>query len=272
MQVYTRDLIDKAIEGRVLESPFVNEALFPNRMQFWQGVYASGPGNSDAILWVSHRKRHLAPFGDTAVDMLNVLQPAFQAGLSAVYRLDAARSAFEGAGAPAIVFGADGVELHRTRAFQDILAHDSAGGELVAAARALATRARGALLRVATLDDTAGAHTSVVTTPADEYALRATLVPEGAFSSTPGVLILVRPASRARPPAASELQEKFGLTAREAEVALLIARGATRKEIAGALGISEHTARAHTERVFQKLSVTTRAAVGPALLGAKVRP
>jgi len=61
------------------------------------------------------------------------------------------------------------------------------------------------------------------------------------------------------------LEASFALTRREAEVALQLASGATRNQIAAALGISPNTVRAHTEHVFQKLGVTTRAAVGPAI-------
>ena len=84
LQVYTRDIIDKAIGGRVIESPFVREALLPNRMQYWQGVYASGRGNADALLWVSHRKRAALPYGEATAEVLGVLVPAFQTGLAAI--------------------------------------------------------------------------------------------------------------------------------------------------------------------------------------------
>ena len=50
------------------------------------------------------------------------------------------------------------------------------------------------------------------------------------------------------------------LTAREAEVLRLMARGLTNKEIAGALDISTKTAGHHVEHIFTKIRVTTRAA------------
>lgn len=59
-------------------------------------------------------------------------------------------------------------------------------------------------------------------------------------------------------PTPAELRERYGLTAREAEVAVLLAGGATEKRIAAALGISPHTARHHTERVFVRLGVRSR--------------
>ena len=54
---------------------------------------------------------------------------------------------------------------------------------------------------------------------------------------------------------------RLGLTRREADVARLLARRATNKEIAAALGMSAHTVRHHAENVFVKLGVHSRRAV-----------
>ncbi len=48
------------------------------------------------------------------------------------------------------------------------------------------------------------------------------------------------------------------LTAREHEIAALLAQRRTNREIAAALTITEHTARHHTERVLRKLGLSTR--------------
>jgi DNA-binding CsgD family transcriptional regulator len=53
----------------------------------------------------------------------------------------------------------------------------------------------------------------------------------------------------------------WGLSTRETEVARQIALGASTKDVAGRLGISLHTARRHTEHVFAKLGVQSRAQV-----------
>jgi DNA-binding NarL/FixJ family response regulator len=49
-----------------------------------------------------------------------------------------------------------------------------------------------------------------------------------------------------------------GLTPREIEVLCLVARGASNKEIAAALAISEKTARNHVERMYAKIGVSNR--------------
>jgi DNA-binding CsgD family transcriptional regulator len=59
-----------------------------------------------------------------------------------------------------------------------------------------------------------------------------------------------------------------GLTPREQDVAACVAAGLTTKQVACALDISRHTARHHTERVFEKLGVRGRVAVTLFVLGA----
>ena len=49
------------------------------------------------------------------------------------------------------------------------------------------------------------------------------------------------------------------LTAREQEVALLVARGLTNRQVATELHISEHTAATHVRRIFKKLGLRSRA-------------
>ena len=64
---------------------------------------------------------------------------------------------------------------------------------------------------------------------------------------------------------AEHLQERYGLTRREFEVATLLAQGRTNTAIGNTLHISTHTARHHTQRVLGKLGVHSRAAAGAKL-------
>ena len=77
-----------------------------------------------------------------------------------------------------------------------------------------------------------------------------------------------RTARLATPPAAENgqvhgngalgLADKFGLSPRELEVALLIAQGFSNREIAETVRVSTHTARHHTQHVLGKLGVRSR--------------
>ena len=62
-------------------------------------------------------------------------------------------------------------------------------------------------------------------------------------------------------PVATPQSDVVGLTRREHEVALLIARGLSNRQIATTLVISERTATNHVEHIFNKLSFTSRAQV-----------
>ncbi len=59
---------------------------------------------------------------------------------------------------------------------------------------------------------------------------------------------------------ARERARPAGLTAREIEVLVLVARGASSREVARELVIAEKTARNHVERVYAKIGVSSRAA------------
>jgi len=74
------------------------------------------------------------------------------------------------------------------------------------------------------------------------------------------IVVLVERMGLLLPPAA-RLRARFSLTAREAEVALLLAEGASDADISRALGVSIHTARHHGERVFTKVGVHSRKAL-----------
>lgn len=60
------------------------------------------------------------------------------------------------------------------------------------------------------------------------------------------------------PPTAARLRNLFGLTAREAEVAQLLLERCTNKEIAVSLGVTQHTAWRHTEKVIAKTGCGSR--------------
>lgn len=64
---------------------------------------------------------------------------------------------------------------------------------------------------------------------------------------------------------ASRIRARYGLTDRQAAVAVLLADGLSNAEIARALAISPFTARNHVEQVLAKLGVSSRARAGALL-------
>ncbi len=76
------------------------------------------------------------------------------------------------------------------------------------------------------------------------------------------MIAVERPAlERPAMPEPERLQHRYGLTRREAEVALLLAEGLSNRQIAARLFVSPHTARRHTEKVLDKLGLCTRKAL-----------
>ena len=106
---------------------------------------------------------------------------------------------------------------------------------------------------------------------ADDYVTK----PFGAMELLARIDALLRRASPA--PAAplvgpelgdAELRRRYGLTGRQVEVARLLADGCSNAEVAERLGVTENTARNHTEQVMKKLETSKRARVGAILRGA----
>jgi DNA-binding CsgD family transcriptional regulator len=106
-----------------------------------------------------------------------------------------------------------------------------------------------------------------VRTRVASYSLRATrLVYACAFEQRPFDVVVAMARTGRRVLDGRALMHRFSLTPAETDVALLIARGMSNREIARELAISAHTARHHTESVLLKLGIHTRAAVAGVVL------
>jgi DNA-binding CsgD family transcriptional regulator len=103
-----------------------------------------------------------------------------------------------------------------------------------------------------------------VETKRNRYAITACyLDPTNFGDHAPIMVTVVQP--NAEWPSTDVLREKFALTQREAQVALLLATRRSNTEIADLLSVSPHTARHHTESVLTKIGVHTRLDVAKAL-------
>jgi DNA-binding NarL/FixJ family response regulator len=71
--------------------------------------------------------------------------------------------------------------------------------------------------------------------------------------------LLFRVSERREELEATQLHQRLGLTAREAEVLLWLSRGKANREIGQILGISPRTVNKHLEQIFVKLGVENRA-------------
>jgi two-component system, NarL family, response regulator YdfI len=91
----------------------------------------------------------------------------------------------------------------------------------------------------------------------EELAAAVYALAEGLFAGAPGLArqLFARESEEQRAEAEPLIEP---LTEREAEVLQLLAQGLANKQIAGALGISEHTVKFHTSAIYAKLDAASR--------------
>jgi DNA-binding CsgD family transcriptional regulator len=82
---------------------------------------------------------------------------------------------------------------------------------------------------------------------------------EPAWTHAPRIIAYMCMNGRETLPSPQRLRLKFGLTRREAALAILLSRGLTLGQAATDLGISEQTARAYLRQIFQKAGVSRQA-------------
>ncbi|PAP75478.1 helix-turn-helix transcriptional regulator [Rubrivirga marina] len=236
-------------------SAHYNEHAAPHHSHDTLMMTAVGPevaGLSSLHFW--HDRPTGPTFGDREVALLRVLRPAFMAGIRSTVAWTRHRKslldAFDRLGQAAAVADMDGRLLHVTPALEQMLDDDPDPVPLRAALRDLL----GGAVRAERGDGAGAAFERSVRTRSAAYALRGCLY--GGHVGTPLAIVNVERAHAA--PSVDALVARFGLTERQAEVALLLGARKSNREIAEALFISPHTARNHTEAVLRKLHLRDR--------------
>ena len=204
-------------------------------------------------------------FGERGLTFLQLLLPAFKAGVRTHLAFQIHREALTGmldrVAEGATVWDRAGRCRYRNRALIDLLASDTERALLERRLGEVAQKmlARSGGNRHVT---TAAAHEVTVETAANRYRLQGTYA-AWLGAGDPWVLVLIRPARRL--PSAALLRARYGLTPRQSEVAQRLAEGQSDVIIARALGISRRTAEHHAEAVRLSVGVHSRAALAAAL-------
>jgi DNA-binding CsgD family transcriptional regulator len=199
------------------------------------------------------RREQSGAFTQRDADALARVAGAIAHGIRASLRFDAARRAC-GTEAPGLIVidAANTVELITppARALLDALGSDAlAYGDqsLPATVLALASFVRGGAHR-------AEGESNAITVPSPSGWI--TLHASQPTAGDGRVAIVIEPASGPR--SATLRLEINGVTAREREVATLLARGLGNTDIAATLVLSPHTVQDHIKSLFEKLGVTSR--------------
>jgi DNA-binding CsgD family transcriptional regulator len=157
-----------------------------------------------------------------------------------------------------VLLASDSYPCFTNSAAERILSADAERGDIAREMRSVS--------RAALTDRRGQAAEVEVATREGRYRMRARILVERIREiRTRAVLVTIERAA-AHLPSRPCLMQRFGMTAREADVALLLARGKRNTAIAEELMISTHTARHHTESVLSKLSLHTRAEVSRAIV------
>jgi DNA-binding CsgD family transcriptional regulator len=189
---------------------------------------------------------------------LEVLVPALESAVRQHRRLCQARTDFprliDRLATPVAFLGPEREDEHCNRPLRTLLATEPEAKKLRSAIRSVVPPVG---------DDipAGGSVSTIVDCAGGRYRLRLGRPPR---SVGRGWLVLVDRLSLYPSPAT--LEASWGLTAREAEVALLLAEGLSNRDLAEALTISPHTARHHVQSVLHKLDVSSRSAVAHVLL------
>ncbi len=236
--------------------------LAPFGLRHVLGIAVPLPDGREFSVAAFYEREDAPGFSDDTLADLALLVPAFDAGVRAYLRygpegisrratLTTAIDALETA---ILVLGANGAEVHRNAALGLLLDSEAQDGRLLALVQRwvhhLADRRPQAVAPEARVCGGRGS-----------YAVRGLRLDE---SPEVGGLVIVEPEGLPLP-APDGLRARFGLTKREAEVALLLATGLADRAIASKLHIAHATVRRHTEHILRKLGVRSRAAVAACL-------
>jgi DNA-binding NarL/FixJ family response regulator len=283
-----------------LRSPIYNECLRLSDVgRLMTSALMPTASNPEGLLFAGafRRSARAAPFPARAQRRYTALLPQLSQALHGWRRLRAAeanaglwRWTIERLAAPVLVLDDAARIVEQSSAVESLLAEQgglslradglmaatAAGQSALAAAFAAA---RAGLAQSATVTDRFGAPTlrvHMMPVPPRYEAFCGTrrsvcLVMLEAFprQATSGLMALHGGTPTATATARAEQHLRTaGLTARECEVALLLAEGASNKEVGARLGVSTHTARHHTERILRKLGIASRQQVARFVYGA----
>lgn len=262
----------------------VNKFYLPNRLLDSVAlVLFDRDGRKEASVELHRDDFGTRLFGEEGSARLGLLLPAIRAAVAAVRAAATGPHGLESllgdAGYSVALADARGRITFRSSSLAALIDADPEGSRVAAALEGLASshaglfEARGWGCRHRNLlPSLEGARhaTATITTAAGRYQLSAVEAPASLNSGRHGFLLRIEPMFDPRLDAL-KAKDRFRLTTRELQVARLLAAGSTNDAISAALGISTNTARRHTEKVFAKLGVNVRAAVGPAMRGTRAQ-
>lgn len=270
MTTYTRRhrhrIAGEVWTARYRRSVVFQEFYLPNQLLDGAGIWLR-EGGMVAHVHAETRGEGSDLFDERGRRLLQLLEPAFRAAALAIqdgshFALQA-HALLDGTSQPLALLDRNARWVHRTPALQEVLRTlpSEAAAGLLELVQGLALR----LIQPAVTTRPSVTLDSPVVIAHGFRVSGVLLGPDGPFAR-PYALIRLEPLDSSAPGAAGRAR-RAGLTGRETEVAMLLARGLSDKAIAVRLQISWATARRHTENILRKLKIGSRGAVAHALGG-----
>lgn len=258
---------DLSPRDSVERSPFYRDVLDPHGVRHLMGLAVDGSDGQEYAVVVAYEHADAPGFCDETLLQLRLLHPAFESSIRARTRPHAESISREAAFVTTVdaldlavlLLSPEGRELHRNDALDRLLAAEPEAQQVLGAVRTWTRTLFQHAARHSKAPEPLVALPCLVRTQRRDYRIG------GARLAVPllgreGALVTVERVGLPLPDAPA-LSARFGLTPREAEVALLLARGQTDRQVAETLTVSHSTARRHAERALQKLGIQSRAAV-----------
>lgn len=254
------------------ESEYSNDYIVVNQAFDWLALVAamtSERGTTRVAQIVLHKDPATGrEFGNRGLALVRLLFPGFRSGIITHCRMAEERRVLGGVidslSEGMLVCDHAGKVVYQSAVLTTMLLDDPEGADLLAKMQTVGRRVAALLGAPERRRRDADVIENVRTDHAG-YRVRGTIVGEGVLSAAFRIIVALEQLSPVMPGEA-DVRERFGLTPKEARVCLLLARGKTNEEIAGALCVTHHTARRHTEKVLLKLQVKSRAEIAPTLL------
>jgi len=270
LEVWNRQLLHGSHLRAFYKSEIHRDFLVPNQIFDSMGLTVAVPGLPQPATLFFHKERTgTTQFGVRGLAFLGLLLPAFKAGVRDLVRFSHQRQSLA-SHLDSLIEGIricdlKGRVVHQNPAFSAAL-HGKPAEKQTEAAISEMVHDLGALTRDRNGNVMALAGAQVrraVQTPTSNYELRGSFLGRELLGAEVRVAISLQRISHTPSVTDASLVERYGLTARELEVVRGLAKGMSTKELAEACGISPHTARRHTEKVFTKLGVRNRAQIAP---------
>ncbi len=280
---WTRDLLWHGFIDTYEKSSYYLDYIVPGKhfdpiglMRHLDGPAIRPSSATVAGVWLHHARPTGRRFGARGHAMLQLLYPAFCAGVETLSRLGKHRESFvrtvDSLALPLAIFDEAGRCLHRTPSMLQLLACEPEPSRLLAkvaeaAAAVLGVDSaspcrRGAIMRAVEIAPV----TSEVHTVSFRYRVRSTMCVPDTLGRQRACLVMVE-RKNPTPWTDEGLRDQFSLTAGQIRVARLLAAGGSVGEIAAQLNISTHTARRHVEALRAKLGTRSIAGIVAAVNG-----